>query len=267
MMRPVIGLNTSLMKMEDPLEARALCHLKYIDSVAAAGGVPVFIPPYTDLSMLQEALAKLDGFLLIGGPDYDPAHYGEKACQPGKVMHSRRDTFDLALAEALLRKTALPVLGICGGLQLINLHFGGALIQDLRSQWQPDAKHASTLLHADAERAGSQKGNAYRHELKLKPGSLLERIVGAPKLLTNSFHHQAACPNRIGKGLVPTAWAPDGVIEALELDFAHAPAPKGQESRAMSHERFLLAVQWHPERQTPDRPHAALFEALVKASK
>lgn len=104
-MRPLIGLNTSLLEMEEPLRAKAVCHLKYIDAVADAGGTPVIIPPYTDYALLPAALEKLDGFCLIGGPDYDPAPYGGRAQPPGEVMHARRQRFDLALAQMLLEKT------------------------------------------------------------------------------------------------------------------------------------------------------------------
>src|SRR3954465_7886994 len=109
-MRPVIGLNTTLTDMDEPLKAKALCHLKYIDAVASAGGVPVVIPPYTDRSMLDELLPKLDGFCLIGGPDYDPAHYGGHPQPAEEVMHSRRHRFDIWLAEILLNQTQKPVL-------------------------------------------------------------------------------------------------------------------------------------------------------------
>src|SRR4051812_21314574 len=117
MPRPLIGLTTSLMDMDQPLKAKAVCHLKYIDAIADNGGVPVIIPPYTDRSMLADALAPLHGFLLIGGPDYDPARYGGHAQPPEEVMHPRRHAFDLALAELLIEKSRKPVLGICGGHQ------------------------------------------------------------------------------------------------------------------------------------------------------
>jgi putative glutamine amidotransferase len=251
MPRPLIGLTTSLVDMDQPLKAKAVCHLKYIDSVADNGGIPIVIPPYTDRSMLAEAIAPLDGFLLIGGPDYDPAHYGGHAQPPSEIMHPRRNAFDLAVAELLLEKTRKPVLGICGGHQLINIARGGALVQDLKTEWKPSAKQASTLLHSDDQRSGSPEEKAcYRHEVRIAPDSLLSKIVGAEKILTNSYHHQAVPPNRIGAGLIATAWSPDGVIEALELQ---------------NPDRFLLAVQWHPERQSSEPQHKAIFEALIRA--
>jgi putative glutamine amidotransferase len=253
-MRPLIGLNTSQTDMEDDLRAKAICHLKYIDAVAGAGGTPILIPPYTDCSMLAEALSKLDGFCLIGGPDYDPAHYGGHAQPPAELMHARRHNFDLALAELLLDKTPLPVLGVCGGCQLLNIARGGALVQDLRTEWRPSGSRAGTLPHSGDERKGtSQEGNVFRHEVKLAPRSRIRRIIGATTVMANSFHHQGVQPQRLGRGLVATAWSTaDGVIEAIE------PPEAG---------RFVLGVQWHPERQTNEPQHMAIFEALVKAAR
>lgn len=251
-MRPLIGLNTSLMDMDAPLKAKAVCHLKYIDAVMIAGGVPILIPPFEDRSMIDEALAKLDGFCLIGGPDYDPAHYGGHAQPAGELMHARRHQFDLWLAEALLDRTEKPVLGVCGGHQLISIARGGALVQDLRSEWKPDDRKSTTLEHSNDERKGTpQEGSVYRHEVTLAPGSRIEKIVGSKKVLTNSYHHQAVRPERMGQGLIATAWSPDGVVEALEMKGA---------------ERLVLGVQWHPERQTDEAPHRAIFEALVAAA-
>jgi len=250
--RPLIGLNTSLMELEAPLSAKAICHLKYIDAVAGAGGVPVVIPPYTDRSLLEDALRVLDGFCLIGGKDYDPAIYGGHSQAQSELLEPRRVTFDLWLAELLLKKTAKPVLGICGGHQLINIALGGALIQDVKSEWKPLDKQASTLLHSSDERKGTpQADEVYRHEVRLGHTSLISQIIGSGKVVTNSYHHQAVDPKRIGDGLMASAWAPDGVIEAIELK---------------QRDRFLLGVQWHPERQANEKEHNAIFEALVKAS-
>jgi putative glutamine amidotransferase len=253
MMKPLIGLNMALQEdlMHDPLKARALCHLKYIDAVVLGGGIPLLIPPYTDRSMIEPVLEKCDGFCLIGGRDYLPAQYGGHAQPDGDLMHKRRHEFDLWLAEALLDRTTKPVLGVCGGHQLLNIARGGALVQDLRSEWKPDTRNATTLEHSDDERKGTaQEGSVYRHIVRLAPGSRLEKIIGKSKVLTNSYHHQAVVPDRIGSGFMATAWAPDGVIEALEL---------------AGNERWVLGVQWHPERQTDEPEHRAIFEALVKA--
>ena len=252
-MPPRIGLNCSLMDMSDPLKAKAVCHLKYIDAVMGAGGVPIVIPPCADRAVIESSLSILDGFCLIGGADYLPEQYGGHAQPAEDLMHERRHHFDLLLAEILLKQSRQPVLGICGGHQLLCIASGGALVQDLRSEWAPPAKAASTLQHSDDERANTpQAGNVYRHEITLKPGSRIARIAGSNKMLTNSYHHQAANPDRLGAGFVATAWAPDGVVEALESEHG---------------ERFVLGVQWHPERLSDEREHRAIFESLVAAAK
>jgi len=249
-MRPLIGLNTSLMELEEPLRAKALCHLKYIDAVSGAGGIPIVIPPYTDRSMLYDALSRLDGFCLIGGPDYDPRKYGGRAQPPGEVMDGRRHTFDVALAEILLNEKTLPVLGVCGGHQLINIALGGALVQDIASDWK--SNDSAVLKHSADEREGTASaGNVFRHDVRLTPGSLIARIVGASNVTTNSWHHQAIQPERLGRGLIATGWAPDGVIEAIES----------------SEKPFVLGVQWHPERLTEEAQHDAIFKALVEAAR
>ncbi|MCY3023154.1 MAG: gamma-glutamyl-gamma-aminobutyrate hydrolase family protein [Planctomycetota bacterium] len=261
MMRPVIGLNMSLQEMDDPFRAKASCLLKYIDAIAGAGGIPLLVPPYSKRSMLEQALSCMQGFCFIGGPDYDPSHYGGHAQPSSDLMDPRRHRFDLWLAEALLKRTRKPVLGVCGGHQLVALALGGALVQDLKSEWHAGVGapacgrprgQAPTLPHAGDERQGTpQEGNAFRHEVTLAPGSHIARIIGSATVAANSFHHQAVRPERLGKGLVATAWAPDGVVEAIE---------------PVRGTRFLLGVQWHPERQTDEPAHRAIFEALVAAA-
>ena len=192
-------------------------------------------------------------FCLIGGDDYHPDCFGGHPQPAGELMHRRRHEFDLLLAECLLEKSSKPVLGVCGGHQLISLARGGALVQDLASEWQSTHKQASTLQHSGTERKGTpQAGTVYRHIVNVAPDSLLARLVGGKKVLTNSFHHQGVRPDRIGTGLVASAWAPDGVIEAIE---------------GTDPGRFILGVQWHPERLAGEAPHKALFDALVKAAK
>ncbi|MEI6236946.1 MAG: gamma-glutamyl-gamma-aminobutyrate hydrolase family protein [Planctomycetota bacterium] len=250
--RPRIGLNMTLSDMNDPLKAKALCHLKYIDAVVAGGGNPIIIPPCADREMITSALEMLDGFCLIGGPDYLPEYYGGHPQPAADLMHERRHHFDILLAKMLLKQTRQPILGICGGHQLLCIASGGALVQDLHSEWVPPDKAATTLQHSDSERTNStQAGNVYRHEIKLQPGSRIATIAGAKKMMTNSYHHQAARPDRMGDGLIATAWAPDGVVEALEFECG---------------DRFILGVQWHPERLTEEREQLAIFEALVKAA-
>src|SRR5205085_1632045 len=109
------------------------------DAVFQSGGAPILIPPCEDRSAIETSLEMLDGFCLIGGPDYLPSHYGGHAQPESDLMHERRHHFDLLLAEILLNKTRQPILGVCGGHQLLNIAAGGALVQDLKSEWKPPA--------------------------------------------------------------------------------------------------------------------------------
>jgi putative glutamine amidotransferase len=144
------------------------------------------------------------------------------------------------------------VLAICGGHQLVNISRGGALVQDLKTEWRPLGAQCATLPHADNERKGtSGEGNAFRHEVTLTPGCAVAEIIGRTSILANSYHHQAIMPSRLGKGLVATGWSDDGVIEAIELT---------------GDKRFVLGVQWHPERLTYELEHHLLFDALVGAA-
>lgn len=226
-MRPRILVNCSL--SDDEAATRIL--IAYCDGVHRAGGLPLVAPAFTDADSVAEALAQAQGVLLIGGPDYHPDAYGEEPHPRAALMDRRRHEADLLLARVALARR-LPVLGICGGHQLLAIARGGALVQDLPSQW-PNA-----LDHRQGQ-----------HAVRVAQGSRLAALVG-PAITVNTFHHQAVRPERTG-GLVPVAWADDGVIEALE-DPAHP---------------FCLGVQWHPERM-PEAPSSqAIFAAFVDAAR
>ncbi|MDX6546888.1 MAG: putative glutamine amidotransferase [Gaiellales bacterium] len=184
----------------------------YVRGVAEAGGIPLVIPPLEQAGELAETL---DGLLLTGGSDIDPALYGQPphAETTGVVPH--RDRAELELLRAALERD-LPVLGVCRGLQLLNVLRGGTLVQHLADVVPDGGVHKGP------------PGTFTRHPVQVDAGSRLHGIVG-DRLDVPSCHHQA--PDRIGEGLVVTAHAPDGVIEAVELPQA----------------RFCVAVLWHPE--------------------
>jgi putative glutamine amidotransferase len=201
---------------------------RYSDMVAAAGGLPVLLPP---LPGDADVLARLDGLILSGGGDIEPASYGATrlpACGPASPD---RDDAELELARQAIDR-ALPLLGICRGLQVINVALGGTLIQHL-----PDV-----VGHDGHSPEESRHGS---HKVSVASGSQLARLLGRTEADVPTHHHQAA--DRLGVGLVPTAWADDGVVEAVELA---EPAS------------FLVAVQWHPE--AGDDP--SLFDALIAAA-
>ena len=236
-----------------------LVPVSYVDAVSDAAGVPVCIPPYKDISMCQQILPILDGILFIGGDDYLPEHYGGHPQAENELMPERRDRFDLALAKLILEETSLPVLAVCGGHQLISIALGGALIQDIRTEWKSPTG-VQTLQHSGSEREDSLKAN-FRHRVRLEPGSIVERVTqisAADMLQTNSFHHQAVDPEKVGRYMRATAWSDDGIIEAIE---------PMQDSLWARTGRFVMGVQWHPERMQDEAPQCNIFHALVEAAR
>jgi putative glutamine amidotransferase len=229
-LRPVIGL-TSYQE-----QARwgvwdvpsVLLPAVYVQAVVDAGGLPLLLPPLPDV--IEAALPRLDGLILTGGPDIDPGRYDAEALETTSPPRVERDGAELGLAGTALA-AGLPLLGICRGMQLLNVARGGTLHQHL-----PDVLGSSE--HAPAP---SVYGH---HAVKVTPGSLLAEALGRSEAEVPSYHHQGI--DQLGAGLTVSAVAPDGTIEAIEdqsLD-------------------FCLAVQWHPE-VSDDR---SLFAALVAAA-
>ncbi|MDQ1122015.1 gamma-glutamyl-gamma-aminobutyrate hydrolase family protein [Microbacterium trichothecenolyticum] len=216
--RPLIGVTGRRVSVRDIGGPRGFhdatadtYYSEYARAVALAGGIPVHLPLQTDAADLME---HLDGLLLTGGDDVDPTLYGSHAGATTTVVDPLRDASELELLSAA-RSKGVAVLGICRGLQLINVAHGGSLIADL--PLSEGCAHASYAYP-----------RAYRrHEVSFAPGSRAHDAYRADTLV-NSFHHQAA--DRLGAGLVATGWAPDGIVEALE-----------------SSTEPILAVQWHPE--------------------
>jgi putative glutamine amidotransferase len=214
----------------------ALLPLGYAEQVAAAGGVPVLLPP---LPGVTAAVGRLDALILSGGGDLDPAGYGAAAHPETTRVQPGRDRAELdLLATALAAR--VPVLGICRGLQIINTARGGTLEQHL-----PDSAGPGACQHSAAP------GTFGTHPVRVAPGSRLARLLGPAAegeqwLDVPTAHHQAI--GRLGDGLVASAWAADGTIEAVESADRDEP---------------LIAVQWHPEQGTDPR----LFRALIKAAR
>jgi putative glutamine amidotransferase len=231
--RPRIGLTL------DADEAATRYELKvgYVDAVLAAGGLPILLP-HLDGSAAAAYLALLDGLVVTGGAfDVAPELYGEvrrPGCGP---VREGRTRFEKELLEAALA-VRLPALGICGGMQLMNVVQGGTLHQD---------------LPADAGVAGHEQAppkDVPSHEVTIAPGTLLARLVGPGALAVNSTHHQAV--KLPGSGVLVSARAPDGVAEAIELP----------------DQPFALGVQWHPEAALRHEPrHARIFSGLVEAAR
>ncbi|MGH7533417.1 MAG: gamma-glutamyl-gamma-aminobutyrate hydrolase family protein [Gemmatimonadales bacterium] len=208
----------------------------YVAAVIGAGGVPVILPPTIPPAAVPSLVAALDGVLLSGGADIDPARYGTAPHPKLGTLEPDRDAFDLAITAAA-RDQDLPMLAICRGMQVVNVALGGTLWQDLPSERAGDVTHA-------AEGART----ARVHAVTLTPGSGIALAMGVEHLAVNSFHHQGV--RVLAPSLVTTGTAPDGLIEAFET----TDGP------------WLAGVQWHPEafHAEPDAPDLGLFRALVR---
>jgi gamma-glutamyl-gamma-aminobutyrate hydrolase PuuD len=235
MTKPTIGLDCNLEVRRKEKRPRLELWHSYTRSVERAGGVPVLLPIVVEPEDIDRQLDLIDGLVLTGGADLTPRLYGARRHRKTRTMRRERQTYDLELARAAIRRK-LPILGICGGLQLVNVVCGGDLVQHVPDAVGPDDPHAGP--------AGIE------HEVRVEPGTRLACITGAERLTVNSYHHQAT--GRLGAGLRASARSPDGILEALE----HKEDP------------FVVCVQWHPERRTEDSPaDLALFEALVEAAR
>lgn len=224
--------------------ARVRLNDVYIRAVEAAGLVPLVTPPLSGDDDAEAVLDAVDGLVLTGGADVDPACYGAPPHPRLGPLNRPRDQWELLLARAA-RARALPTLGICRGLQLLNVALGGTLVQDIPSECPTNIRHDSP-----GERA------ARVHEVIIEPESALARAIGATSLSTNSFHHQALA--QVSDALRITARAPDGIIEGAE---------------SVDLDRWwVLAVQWHPEELTAtseswDRNLFAAFAERVRRSR
>lgn len=233
MTKPMIGIGADV-SVTPGKRDRAFAFTTYVESLRRAGAIPVVIPPQPENA--ADLLAGLDGLLLAGGDDCDPALYGEERHSSVEPMDPRRQDNEVALARAA-REQGIPTLGICLGMQMMNVAAGGSLVQDIDSEMQTEIRHASP------------PENRARHDVTVEQGTQLASILHQRELNVNSSHHQAI--RNIGRGFRVTAHAPDGIVEGLE--------DPGRP--------FYLGVQWHPEEMTGENSASALFGALVEAAR
>jgi putative glutamine amidotransferase len=233
--RPVIGMCTALERARWSVwdQPAVLLARNYVDAVQRAGALALLLPP--DPELVKEpgqVLELIDGLLLAGGADLDPASYGQAAHVETKDAVPERDVFEIALTRAAIERD-LPVLGICRGMQLINVALGGTLIQHLPEH----------LGHEEHRRvSGSFDGSD--HDVDVLDDTLAMRVIGAAGHATRSHHHQGI--DRVGDGLRVSATSPfDDLVEAVELP----------------DRSFVLGVQWHPEADEMSPVVGGLVEA------
>lgn len=235
-MRPLVGITCRF----NPESRHYNLREGYADAICAAGGAPVLLPLIPERSYIESLIDRLDAVCLSGSDsDIDPLRYGREPIPECGPIVERRDQTDMLILEAAEARR-LPVLGICFGIQSINVYRGGTLIQDISAQVKGAIKH---------RQGGS--GAKHCHSINLAPGSLLAELAGSTRALVNSHHHQAI--EAVGRDLEPIAWAPDGIIEAVINK---------------RNDQFLLGIQWHPEMGWEgDAFSRAIFERFVSEAR
>ncbi len=231
--KPIIGVSASS-------NTSASAPLTYIKAIKRAGGVPLVIPMTTCEEQISAVLAVVDAIVMTGGEDVCPLYYGEEPLRAQGEIVPERDEFDYKLIRMAIDKD-LPLLGICRGEQVLNVAFGGTLYQDIPSQ-----KKDSFIKHS--QKAPREYGT---HSITIEKGSLLEQLLGTNKTNVNSFHHQAV--KDVAPGFKATAFAADGVIEAIE----------------MVGNNKVLGVQFHPEGPTSvgDDEFLGIFTHFIELAK
>ncbi len=232
--RPVIGMTTYLQQAQTgvwDVQASFLPQI-YFEGVTRAGGIALLLPPQpVDHDIIDRVLDRLDGLVITGGPDVDPARYGQQPHPATNAPATQRDAWEFALLESALRRR-IPVLGVCRGAQVLNAALGGTLHQHL-----PDV-----IGHTHHQKGDAVFGTS---AVRTVPGTRLADLIGETSD-AQCYHHQAI--DRIGDGLVVSARDADGVIEAVELPG----------------DAFVVGVQWHPEETLDD---LRLFAAVVEAAR
>lgn len=242
-MKPLIGITCSMglgiysMTMENMPQEQHRLNDTYMKAITQAGGIPVILPAYDDLSLIEELVQRLDGVLLSGGGDLDPVLYSRRANAHLGTVSPRRDAVEMEIARYVIRETEKPLLGICRGVQVMNVAMGGSLYIDLPTEGK--------LAHS----LSMYPRYMTTHEVEVVDNTHLAQAMGTGTRRVNSIHHEAV--KDLAKGFIVSARSlPDDVIEAIELPG----------------ERFAVGVQWHPEELTATDEAKRLFRAFVEAA-
>jgi len=238
MVAPLIGITTSI--TIDRIPERAYVNGAYIRAVQAAGGIPVLLTPHFTPEVQAALWQRLDGLVLTGGGDIEPERFGEGRHPSVDDVSPARDDLELGLTRRAVADD-VPLFAICRGIQVLNVALGGTLVQDIAGEWPNALPHSQKAPRHEATHAVKIMGE----------GTRLGRVLGALEVEVNSLHHQAI--KRLGEGLREVAWAPDGIVEGVEMP---------------GDERFVLGVQWHPEELVGhDQAARNLFAAVVDAAR
>lgn len=236
-MRPIVGIPSQADFRERSGRPIYGNNRSYVHAVESAGGIPVLLPMLHDIRLLESLYVHLDGLILTGGVDLQPELYGEDAHPELGEVDDRLDGMELALTRWALERD-MPVLGICRGMQLLNVAMGGSLYQDIAAQYSGSMVHCRRELPR----------HTLIHNVRIEVGSQAERVLGASEIWVNSLHHQSV--KEPAEGVRVTGRAEDGVAELLESPAHH----------------FVLGIQGHPEElYTTEKWSAHLFSAFVQA--
>lgn len=240
MRKPLIGVTSS----EDDVNRTLFLRKNYAASVQEAGGIPVIVPYGAAEEDYAQLAEMLDGFLFSGGMDAQPSLFHEETLDGCGAATPDRDRMELILYQEILKRRK-PILGICRGIQMMNVAQGGSLWQDIPKYFPGRLPNGMALAHQQPS-----EGETVSHKVDVTEGSLLYKLVGGKQIWVNSFHHQAV--KEAAPGTIVTGRSSDGLIEALE----------------MPGYGFWLGVQWHPEYMAhKDETAAGLFRGLIEAAK
>jgi putative glutamine amidotransferase len=233
-MAPIIGITCCY----DEQNGRVWLSDHYLKAIIAAGGVPIVLPVVAPVTKVKQMLNLCSGLLLPGGGDIDPLLFNEEPHPLNGSICPQCDTFELPIALHALQ-AGMPILGICRGAQVINVVVGGTVCQDISSEVEKPLKHMQ------------QAPRWYpTHTIRAVKGSKFEKIIGSEPVKVNSYHHQIV--GKLGKNIIASAYAPDGAIEAIELQ---------------DDTRFVLGVQYHPEGMCKtDAKAKAIFDHFINAA-
>ncbi len=231
--KPLIGLNADYRAGKKDSPAFTFISAGYHDSIVAAGGIPVIMPPVEEEEDLERMLDVVDGVVMVGGADLDPRRDGFMLHPSVRTMDSRREDFDRMLIR-LVAERRMPLFAIGVGMQLLNVSQGGNLFLHVPEDMPKSLPHKDPL------------DSAHRHGLEVTPGTIMERVYGEGEIRVNSMHHMAC--DAIAPGFIVSARCPDGVVEAIE---------------SVRDDWFALGTQFHPEADSASALDVRIFEEFI----